>query len=208
MRITGGSLRGRSLHVPAGSHVRPTSERVRETLFNILSHGDLGKDWRGLSGVWVLDVFAGCGALGIEALSRGAAHADFIESDTRTRRYLQRNLAALAVTDRSTINGFDATRPRPPVGPACGLAFLDPPYQGDLAARALPPLIERGWLAPDAIIVLEQADREPPIGAGLQLLQTRTYGRTTLLFMAHASEASTRPPGSARPGGRESSSGR
>ncbi len=181
MRVVGGNLRGRLLQAPTGEAVRPTSDRVREALFNILTYAAFGPGWPGLPGTRVLDVFAGTGALGIEALSRGAANVDFIEKSSQARQYLNRNLAGLGLTDRANVHAFDATQPPPGSEPA-SLALLDPPYRSGLGFRALPALAEKGWLADGAIAVLEEAEPSAPDIPGFTLLQTRTYGKTALLF--------------------------
>ena len=182
MRIVGGSLRGRLLRAPAGNSVRPTSDRVREALFNILEHADFGSHFVGLTDAIVLDAFAGTGALGIEALSRGAAQATFFESDRSARDCLNRNLADLGLTARTTVQAVDATRPPRPPTPV-GLALLDPPYRTDLGNIALQALAAAGWLAIGAVAVLEQSDPAPIELPGYFLCQTRRYGGTTLVFL-------------------------
>ena len=191
MRVVGGSFRGRPLQAPPGEAVRPTSDRVREALFNILTHTAFGPGWPGLPGARVLDIFAGSGALGIEALSRGAAGAEFIEQSAQARQYLNRNLASLGLTNRANVHAFDATRP-PPASEQASLALLDPPYNSDLGGRALPALAETGWLADGAIAVLEEAKPFTPDIPGFTLLQTRTYGRTALLFWRWDGPGTTR----------------
>jgi 16S rRNA (guanine966-N2)-methyltransferase len=174
MRIVAGRHRGRRLLAPPGETVRPTSDRAREALFNILSHGQLAAEGIPFAGAAVLDAFAGTGALGLEALSRGAAEA---------LSTLRQNIAALGEDGRARIVAGDATRlPRAPS--AYALAFLDPPYRSGLAAAALTALDAAGWLAPDALAVVELAAREeltPP--AGFFLLDERVYGAARLLFL-------------------------
>lgn len=191
MRVVGGNFRGRPLHAPDGKTIRPTSDRVREALFNILTHTALGPGWLGLPGARVLDVFAGSGALGIEALSRGAASVEFIENSTDARQYLNRNLAGLGLTDRANVHAFNATQP-PPGRRQASLALLDPPYHSGLGFHSLPALAEKGWLADGAIAVLEETEPSAPDMPNFTLLQTRTYGRTALLFWRWAD------PGTAR----------
>ncbi|MGH8749716.1 MAG: 16S rRNA (guanine(966)-N(2))-methyltransferase RsmD [Burkholderiales bacterium] len=183
LRIVGGSHRGRRLVAPPSEAVRPTSERAREALFNILSHGDFAAAGLPFAGRPVLDAFAGTGAFGLEALSRGAGMAAFIENERQALTALRRNIAALGETGRARIIAGDATRP-PPAAFACGLVFLDPPYGSGLAAPALAALAAAGWLAPEALAVIEIAAREellPP--AGFTSVDARVYGAARLVFL-------------------------
>jgi 16S rRNA (guanine966-N2)-methyltransferase len=199
MRIVAGRHRGRRLLAPPGEKVRPTSDRAREALFNILLHGQLAAEGIPFTGAAVLDAFAGTGALGLEALSRGAAEAAFIEQDPEALATLRRNIAALGEDGRAQIVSGDATRP-PRAPSAYTLVFLDPPYRSGLAAAALTALDATGWLAPDALAVVELAAREhlgPP--AGFSLLDERVYGAARLLFLRRETESATAtqksPPG-------------
>lgn len=183
MRIVSGRNRGRRLLAPTGEKLRPTSDRAREALFNILSHGQLAAEGIPFAGAAVLDAFAGTGALGLEALSRGASEAVFIEQDREALETLRRNIALLGEDARARIIPGDATRP-PRGSSACALAFLDPPYRTGLAGPALTALDEAGWLTPDALAVVELSAREeltPP--AGFLLLDERVYGAARLLFL-------------------------
>ena len=183
MRIVGGKHRGRRLLAPPGETVRPTSDRAREAMFNILSHGRLAAEGIPLAGAMVLDTFAGTGALGLEALSRGAAAALFIEQDREALTILRQNIAALGEDAHARIIAGDATRP-PRAPSACGLAFIDPPYRSGLAAPALAALDAVGWLMPGALAILELAAREelaPP--TGFILLDERVYGAARLVFL-------------------------
>ncbi len=183
MRIVGGRHRGRKLAAPRGTDVRPTSDRARESLFNVLAHG-LDVEWDGLS---VLDVFAGTGALGLEALSRGAAHATFIDRDRGVLHGIRRNGAALGEWRNIALLAIDATRlPPPPRAAAtpCGLAFLDPPYESGLGVPALQGLVSKGWLADGAVCTVEVAAREvldPP--KGFSPIDARTYGAARIVFL-------------------------
>ena len=183
MRVVGGRHRGRRLVAPPGEAGRPTSDRAREALFNILSHGDFAAAGLPFAGENVVDAFAGTGALGIEALSRGAARAVFIETDRTALAALRRNLAALDEEDSADIISGDATRPpRPPYQAA--LAFLDPPYRSDLATPALAALARMGWLAPRALAIVELAAKElfsPP--PGFAMIDERVYGAAKLVFL-------------------------
>ena len=183
MRIVGGSHRGRALVAPPGDSVRPTSDRAREALFNILSHGGFAAAGVPFAGRPVLDAFAGTGACGLEALSRGAGAAAFIESDRAALAALRRNIAALGEDERAHVVAGDATHP--PRAPfACALAFLDPPYRSGLAAPALAALAAAGWLAEEALAVIEVAAREElPAFAGFAMIDRRVYGAAGLYFL-------------------------
>jgi 16S rRNA (guanine966-N2)-methyltransferase len=183
MRIVGGSHRGRRLTAPPGEAVRPTSDRAREALFDILSHGAYAVAGLPFAEKTVLDAFAGTGAFGLEALSRGAAEAVFIENDHQALAALRRNIAEFGETARSRVVAGDATRP-PRAPGACGLAFLDPPYKSGLAAPALTALAAAGWLTPDALAIVEIGAREgfaPP--AGFAVIDERIYGAARLVFL-------------------------
>jgi 16S rRNA (guanine966-N2)-methyltransferase len=182
MRIIAGRHRGRRLAPPPGLGVRPTSDRAREALFDILAHGRFG-DRPVYEEASVLDAFAGTGAFGLEALSRGARHAFFLEKDPTARQTLAVNVATLGETTRATLLAADALHP-PRASEPCTLAFLDPPYGQGLAAPALAALNEAGWLAPGALVVVEVAAREsfaPP--EGFTLLDERRYGAARLVFV-------------------------
>jgi 16S rRNA (guanine966-N2)-methyltransferase len=183
MRIVGGSHRGRRLAAPPGKAVRPTSDRARQALFNILSHGEFAAAGIPFADKAVIDAFAGTGAFGLEALSRGAAEAVFIESDREALLALRRNIAELGETARSLVIAGDATRP-PPAPVACALAFLDPPYKSELAAPALAALAEAGWLMPEALVVIEIGAGETldPL-TGFALVDERVYGAARLVFL-------------------------
>lgn len=185
MRIVGGRHRGRRLLTPAGRALRPTADRVREALFNILAHGD--ERWGGapaFTGAEVVDLFAGTGALGLEALSRGAAHATFVDNDRAALHLIRLNAARLGESERATILASDATRLEPAPRPPARLAFLDPPYRRGLAAAALTALWQGGWLARGAVVVVELAPAEPfTAPEGFRLIDERRYGTTRLVFV-------------------------
>jgi 16S rRNA (guanine966-N2)-methyltransferase len=184
VRITAGKHKGRKLVVPAGRDVRPTSDRVRQALFNILEHGGF-VDGGGspIRGAHVLDAFAGSGALGLEALSRGAARATFMESGAPALDTIPRNVEACREQDRADILRADATRP-PKASAACDIAFLDPPYNKGLAAPALAALAGAGWLAQDAICCVEiAADEELDPPSGFEALDERRYGAARILLL-------------------------
>ncbi|MGC2414963.1 MAG: 16S rRNA (guanine(966)-N(2))-methyltransferase RsmD [Stellaceae bacterium] len=183
LRIVGGAHRGRRLVAPVGDAVRPTSDRAREALFNILSHGNFAARGSPFAERSVLDAFAGTGALGLEALSRGASMAVFIESEREALAALRRNVGALGEEDRAQIVAGDATRP-PRAIFACAVAFLDPPYTSGLAAPALSALAAGGWLTADALVVIEVAAREElPLVPGFTLIDERVYGAARLVFL-------------------------
>jgi len=183
MRIVGGRNRGRRLLAPPGDTVRPTSDRAREALFNILSHGRLAAEGIPFAGEVVLDAFAGTGALGLEALSRGAAEAVFFEQNPEALAVLRKNASSLGESARTQILPYDATR-TPRAGSRCAVAFIDPPYRSGLAAAALEAIAAAEWLTPEALAIVELGAREeftPP--AGFTLLDERRYGAARLVFL-------------------------
>lgn len=159
MRIVAGAWRGRRLVAPAGTATRPTSDRARQALFDRLAHAPWAAG--ALTGAQVLDAFAGSGALGLEALSRGAAHVTFLENDPGALAAIRANVAACRAADRCRILQADATRPPP--GSACRLVFLDPPYGQGLVAPALAALRRAGWIAPGAMLVVETGRDEAAV---------------------------------------------
>jgi 16S rRNA (guanine966-N2)-methyltransferase len=176
VRIIAGTWRGRTLVAPQGATTRPTADRVRQALFDMLLHAP----WGGretVEGAHTLDVFAGTGAFGLEALSRGATHATFIEHDRAALAALRANIAACRASDRSTILAIDALAVPP--GEAAGLVFLDPPYQHDLVQRALARLRAAGRIAPGALLIAETACAEPP-PTSEPLLAERNHGAARL----------------------------
>jgi 16S rRNA (guanine966-N2)-methyltransferase len=188
VRIIGGALRGlRLAEVGAGdraAHLRPTSDRVREAIFNLLINGGYGDP---VGGARVLDLFAGTGALGLEALSRGAASAVFLDNGAAANALIRKNVATCHAEDRATLLKRDATRPGPVEGDAATLVFLDPPYGLDLGAPALLAAQAGGWIAPGAIVVWEEvAAQFAP--EGFERLDARRYGDTwvTLLRLTRA----------------------
>lgn len=181
MRIVGGEFRGRGLTAPHSRDIRPTSDRLRETLFDILMHRY--GDW--LEGGRVLDLFAGTGALGLEAVSRGAAFALFVEEDVVARGLVRRNIETLGLTGRTRIFRRDATR----LGDAgtvspFDLVFADPPYGAGMGETALAAALAGGWLKPAAICVLEESTKAPVIVPdGFEELERRVVADSTLLFL-------------------------
>src|SRR5436190_23488746 len=181
MRIVGGRLRGRALAAPKSQAIRPTADRLRESLFNILMHayGDP------VSGARVLDLFAGTGALGFEALSRGAKFAQFVDDGADARALLRQNVEALGLAAITRIFRRDATKLGPvhPVEPF-SLVFLDPPYAKGLAEKALASLRDGGWLTPGALLVVEEAKAAAFAAPdGYEELERRAYDDTEFVFL-------------------------
>src|SRR5579871_259268 len=181
MRIVGGRLGGRPLAGPKSQNIRPTSDRLRESVFNIVAHryGDP------VTGARVLDLFAGSGALGLEAISRGAAFALFIDEGAEARALIRQNVEALGLGGVTRIFRRDATRlgavhPNVPFG----LVFIDPPYRKGLAERSLVSLRDGGWLAPDALVVVEEAaDAGFAAPQGYAEIERRRYDDTEFTFL-------------------------
>lgn len=180
MRIVGGTLRGLRLADlgagDSGAHLRPTTDRVREAIFNLLVNGRHGNP---LPGARVLDLFAGTGALGLEALSRGAAQASFVDDGATALGLTRANIDKARLRDATRIIRRDATRLGPCDGPGHDVLFLDPPYGQGKGEAALASALAGGWLAPGATIVWEEA-RPPILPAALMLLERRSYGDTVV----------------------------
>lgn len=184
MRIVAGTLKGRTLVAPDGQDTRPTSDRARQAVFNVLEHAA----WAGpLVGARVLDLFAGSGALGFEAISRGAAFCLFVETDDAARGAIRENVDAFSLFGQTRIHRRSATdlgvRPSS-AGEPFDLVFLDPPYGKGLGEQALARLIEEDWLKPGAIVVFERGAGEPEIETpGYARLDARDYGAARVLFL-------------------------
>jgi 16S rRNA (guanine966-N2)-methyltransferase len=186
LRIVGGAHRGRALAAPKGSATRPTSDRTREAIFNILTHADWSQ---GLDGRRVLDLFAGAGALGLEALSRGAAFALFVETDEEARGAIRTNIEALSLFGTTRVHRRDATdlgQKPAGLGDPFDLVFLDPPYGKGLGERALARLAPGGWITPHALVVFECGADEAPAVASFTQLDARIYGAAKVLFLKPA----------------------
>ena len=184
MRIIGGRFKGTRLAAPGAegggkAHLRPTSDRVRESLFNLLEHGD----YPAIEDARVLDLFAGTGALGFEALSRGAAFAVFIDDGPAARGLIRQNIETLRLTGQTKLWRRDATRLGPCRGAPFDLIFADPPYGAGLGTRALASALEGGWVAPDATVILEESTTaEIDAPPGLEQTDDRKYGETRILI--------------------------
>ena len=180
MRIIAGSWRGKALVAPSGEATRPTADRVRQALFDMLAHAPWAQrpDGRNaIAGAKVLDGFAGTGALGLEALSRGAAGAVFIEQAPPALAALRTNIAACKAGNLARVLATDILNVMPG-GPACDLVFLDPPYERDLLTPALARLAAGGWLAPGALVVAETAREEA--APAPDILAERAHGAARL----------------------------
>lgn len=179
MRIVGGKHKGRALKAPDGRVARPTADRARESLFNILAHSE----WVELDGARVVDCFAGSGGLGLEALSRGAAAVSFVENHPSSLAAIRANLDLLK--ENADIIRADATR-LPPATAPCDLALVDAPYERQLSAPCLTSLAARNWLRDGALVVVEVAAKEafeaPP---GFETVDSRTYGAAKLIFLLY-----------------------
>ena len=185
MRITGGIYGGRRLVAPEDIRVRPTSDRTRQAIFNMLRHKDFDIDFT-LDGARVLDLFAGTGALGIEAISHGARWCLLVDDSAESRAIQRENIETLGLTGATRIWRRDATD-LGPIGPSAGgpfgLAFMDPPYRKDLIPRALASLKDGGWLTDKALLVAESDAGETFETPGFTLLDERDYGETRVRFL-------------------------
>jgi 16S rRNA (guanine966-N2)-methyltransferase len=187
LKIVGGKHRGRSIATPEGQTTRPTASRAREALFNILMHANWTSDGTSpLVEARVLDAFAGSGALGLEALSRGAVHATFLDSDPAAIKLIGENIRKLGEAGAAKVIRADATRP-PLSREPCDLVFLDPPYRSGLVTPALAALAEAGWLKPGAIATVELANAEdlvtPP---RFEAIDERRYGAAKIVILRHS----------------------
>jgi 16S rRNA (guanine966-N2)-methyltransferase len=183
MRIVAGRWRGKTLadvgRGDAEAHLRPTIDRVRESLFNLLVNGRHGDP---VTGARVLDLFAGTGALGLEALSRGAVHATFVDDGTAARALLRDNIGRCAAQGMTKVFRRDATRLGENRGAGFGLVFLDPPYGMSLGEAAMASAVAGGWIAPGALVVWEEAVAPIP-PAGFETLDARDYGGTRITLL-------------------------
>jgi 16S rRNA (guanine966-N2)-methyltransferase len=187
LRIVSGDFRGKAIKTPPGEATRPTSDRARQAIFNILEHAAWSKGVRGLR---VIDLFSGSGALGLEALSRGAEFCLFVETDEAARGAIRENIDAMHLFGHTRVHRRDATQlgARPGAdGPAFDLAFLDPPYGKGLGETALEKLAGGGWLADGAVVVLERGADEGSFNVeGYEELDARQYGAARVHFLRFA----------------------
>lgn len=186
MRIIAGTYKGRALAAPRGRATRPTSDRARETLFNTLTHAPWAPD---LDGARVIDLFAGSGALGFEALSRGAAFCLFVETDAAARGAIRANIEALGLYGMTRLHRRSATQlgPKPAgLGAPFDLAFLDPPYGKGLVQPALAALEAGGWLAEGALAVIETGAEEAVAPEGWEVLDSRVSGAARISYLRRA----------------------
>lgn len=184
MRIVAGRFKGRAIVAPDGQGTRPTSDRARQAIFNVLEHAAWGPE---LDGARVIDLFAGSGALGFEAMSRGAAFCLFVETDDGARGVIRENAEEYGLFGATRVHRRSATdlgvRPGS-AGEAFSLAFLDPPYRKGLGEETLARLLEGDWLAPGAVVVFERGSDEPEIDTpGYERLDVRDYGAARVLFL-------------------------
>jgi 16S rRNA (guanine966-N2)-methyltransferase len=184
VRIVAGSLKGRSIVAPEGQGTRPTSDRARQAVFNVLEHAAWAEP---LDGMRVMDLYAGSGALGFEAISRGAAFALFVETDDEARGAIRENADAYGVMGRTRVHRRSATdlglRPGSD-GEAFDMAFLDPPYRKGLGEQTLQRLLEGNWLKAGAVVVFERGSDEPELDTpGYERLDARDYGAARVLFL-------------------------
>lgn len=187
MRIVGGNLKGRTIKAPPGRDVRPTSDRAREALFNVLLNG---RHAISMDGVIVLDVFAGTGALGLEALSRGASHAVFLDNNRASLACIKENAATFGVSDDVSLVNTDARvvgRPPPVLTSGADLVFLDPPYRQDLVVSSVARLESEGWIDAQATVIIEtESSIGGPEITGFDVLDSRVYGAARITFLRHA----------------------
>ncbi len=188
MRIVGGTLRGLKLaEVGTGdsaAHLRPTTDRVREAIFNLLVNGTHGNP---VPAARVLDLFAGTGALGLEALSRGAAHVTFVDDGAKAQALIRSNISKARAGNATDLLRRDAVRLGDNRAGPYGLVFLDPPYAAGLGERAIASALAGGWIAPGAMVVWEES-RPPVVSAPLIPIDQRRYG-DTLVTLARLPEA-------------------
>ncbi|MEK9672355.1 MAG: 16S rRNA (guanine(966)-N(2))-methyltransferase RsmD [Rhodospirillaceae bacterium] len=184
MRIVGGKYRGKKLRAPEGRDLRPTSDRARQAIFNILAHGKAAYD---LDGIRVIDLFCGTGAMGLEAISRGAAGGVFIDRDPAALKLVKENAASMGVWRDCLVLGLDGTKLPPPPRAAhapVDIAFIDPPYGEGLAEPALLALQGKGWLKPGGLAVVEVGAAEDlAVPPAYETSDERTYGAAKVYFL-------------------------
>lgn len=183
MRIVGGQFKGRTIVAPKGPGTRPTSDKARESLFNVMEHADWAP---ALDGLRVMDIYAGSGALGFEAISRGASFCLFVETASAARGTIRDNAETFQLFGNTRIHRRSATwlgtKPAG-VGPPFDIAFMDPPYGYDLGPKTLRTLKDGGWLKPGALVVMEVGEDETPDTTGWTSLDERKWGKAKVLFL-------------------------
>lgn len=202
MRIVSGKHRGRRIEAPPGKNTRPTTDQVRESLFNVLQHGGFGDD--PVDNAYVLDVFCGTGALGLEAISRGAADVVFMDKAPPALKAVRTNVETLGEGDNALILRADAARPgkRPDKWAARDLVFLDPPYGKKLGEAALVGLARRSWLADDALVIFEEsAKAKITLPDGYTTIEKREFGDTVIRFCRYSVDGSDGASGGGSTGG-------
>jgi len=184
MRIVSGRFKGRAIKTPEGRNTRPTSDRTRESMFNVLAHAEWAPS---LEGARVMDVFAGSGALGFEAISRGAVFCLFVETESSARGCIRDNAEAFQLFGITRIHrrsAVDLGAKPAGLGAPFSIVFMDPPYAYNLVPGALEQLIRGAWITPDALVIAETgSDEEAPVTPGWDLLDERTYGAARVSFL-------------------------
>lgn len=187
MRIVSGKFKGRAIKTPEGRTTRPTSDRTRESIFNVLAHAEWAPS---LEGLRVMDIFAGSGALGFEAISRGAAFCLFVETDAQARGVIRDNIETFQLFGITRIHrrsAVDLGAKPAGVGAPFDMVFMDPPYAYNLVPPALEQLIAGDWLKPDALVIAETSvDEPPPETPGWDVLDARDYGAARVSFLRRA----------------------
>lgn len=186
MRIVGGQFKGRSIAVPKTKETRPTMDRTREAVFNILLNAPWAKKEDGtsiLNQSSVLDIFAGSGAYGLEALSHGANQVTFFESGSRACDAIEQNIFKFDIKEEARINRGDVLKSGFSVSPSADIAFFDPPYGQDLIVETIFLLTEKGWLSKDTLLVIEtEAKYSDPMPENLSILSERIYGKSKIII--------------------------
>jgi len=186
MHVISGKYKGRRIETLPGKEIRPTTGRAKEAMFNILTHGRFYGEASPLPDARVIDIFCGSGALGLEALSRGAAHVTFVDENPKALEITRRNIEHIGVTGSADFLRADSTRVPPTRKESCTLAFIDPPYETGVAGQAVENLIAGKWLALGAIIVIEQSKREDlKTPAGCSALDERVYNSTKIIILEY-----------------------
>ncbi len=183
MRIVSGKLRGRNIATPAGRNTRPTSDQTRESVFNILKHADWAPP---LDGAIVADIFAGSGALGLEAISRGAAFCLFAEMEPKARAAIRANIEKMKISDDARLHRYDATKLKIAPGNLRGKfthIFMDPPYNKGLWKPVLNRIIQQDLLAPNGVIMLEESIESEVEPRGFKILEDKSWGAARVLFL-------------------------